>query len=230
MILDLLKKYKVVIIVIAVIIVILLLISIVLNTIIFRVSNTVPSNNTKINTGTNLITIEFNKDIQNIDNNSVVSESNIIRSVSVDKNKLSIGVNNLQNNRKYQIIINNIKSTDNQIIDKYVYNFETGFVPESQMSEAERNQAIQQTDKGNTQDPIIKVLPYNTPSYTVNYRFVVVGDEETKTVIDVVIYLNEVDRRAGEIESVNFYKKQINDYLIKNGIDINNYQFNYTVK
>lgn len=143
---------------------------------------------------------------------------------------MEIYISNLSNNRNYQIIIKTIKSQDNQLISDYIYSFKTGYVPEDQMSEREKEQAIQQNDRGNTEDPIISVLPYSTPSYRVTYQFRVVGEEKTQIFIVANIYLNEVDKRAGVELSTEFYKKQINDYLVSNGINPKDYQIEYTVR
>lgn len=230
MILEALKKYKVYLIVTLIVLVGIIVFINIWNILVFRVVTTIPGNNQKINTGTNLITIEYNKPILVPTESDIVSESNIIREIKVNNNKLEIYINNTSNDRNYQIIIKSVKSQDDQVINNYVYSFKTGYVPENEMSEREKEQAIQQNDRGNTEDPIISVLPYSTPSYRVTYQFRVVGEEKTQIYIVANIYLNEVDKRAGVGVSTEFYKKQINDYLVSKGINPKDYQIEYIVR
>ena len=124
------------------------------------------------------------------------------------------------------MILRNIVSVDNSTISLYPFKFTTGYVSENDLSKDEKQQLQSQTDKGNIDDPIILVLPYNNPNISMNTFYNASGD----LIIRVVITLSLADIREGENIAIDRYKEQAKQYLISNDIDPNDYQFEYIIE
>ena len=224
---DTINRFKKPLIAASVILVALFIIYFSWSLLVFRVTGTTPANNSKVNTGSNTIYIYFNKELKNDPKNiTIVAEGDIVNDYSIDKNKISINLKNTENNKSYTVILRNIVSVDNSTISLYPFKFTTGYVSENDLSKDEKQQLQSQTDKGNIDDPIILVLPYNNPNISMNTFYNASGD----LIIRVVITLSLADIREGENIAIDRYKEQAKQYLISNDIDPNDYQFEYIIE
>ena len=86
----------------------------------FQVLNINPSPNSKINGGSGQVKFNFNKDLANIDlSKQMLATEGLSISAQINKGQLVLFVANINQAKKYQIELSNIKSKDGQNI-KYI--------------------------------------------------------------------------------------------------------------
>ena len=227
MILDFLSRYKIIIWIIIIILALATAGFIYYRVAVFQVTSTNPANGTNFSAGSITVTMNFNKDLQtNNPNQKVNASANIIKNTQIEGNKLIINLINLQINTNYQIELQNMTSTDNQVISSFVYKFKNNYVHYDQLSNDLKKQFQQSTDKGNTEDPALKATPHTTSTYSITTEILSQPNAKGKT-INLTIALLVPNYEQNNTTKLKDYKTQALDYLKSKGVDPNNYVIKY---
>jgi hypothetical protein len=139
----------------------------------FRIKSYDPSLS-NISTSTPYLDIVFSNPISNKDL-SIYSPDGIVRSESiVSPNNLRVFFTvPLSTNRKYQIVIHTVDSTQGKIIKNQVINF-TAFYSPNSLSPSQTQYIVSQQDKPNSQiygTDLVNILPFIGPggNFLINY-------------------------------------------------------------
>lgn len=193
----------------------------------FFVSSTSPDNNSEVAGSTTNIRLNFNKEVDNKSvKNSIISQSDIILSYEKTSEKtITIYLKNISNDKKYTIFLKNIASTDGKILELYTYTFQTKYIPYNQLSKEQQEQELQKTDKGNINDPIMNVTPYTDINFKINNSK---DPGSNKFKIIITLLFNAADYRSNNLPQIREqYKKEALNYLVAQGINLNNYTIEY---
>jgi hypothetical protein len=150
----------------------------------------------------------------------------LVISAQVDKNKLILFVSNINQVKKYQIQLKDIKSKDGNAISFISYQFEGAFVPYGQLSDSEKNRQIKETDKGNLQDPVMSILPKYGDNYAIKYELFGEPSQKGKYIkLNIILLLEaqSIDNR----DLARQYKNEALDFLKSNNINPNDYVIRY---
>jgi hypothetical protein len=220
-------KYKSLIWISLVIALVIVVIWTVYRIVVFQVIGTSPAQNAKISAGRSTITINLNSEIEPIDaNKQIIATSGLTVKADTDKNKIVLTVTNIVQDKKYEIQIKNIKSKSGKSIDYYKYSFEGGYVPYSSLSQQQKNQQLQQTDRGNYDDPAMAILPKVGDNYTIDYETYsepVLKGKYIKLIITLLLRDDQSNDKNLELQ----YKNEALNYLKSNGINPNDYVIQY---
>lgn len=223
MIFDLYIKYKKIVWGVTIALIIILLVFIMYRIFIFQVINTNPSNNSKISAGSLDITIEFNKDLKQIELNKQLFESDkIISEYHVEGSKLIIKVINLRQNNKYEIYLKNVESKNGDVVDLFAYTFETTYIPFSDLPSNIQKSQQETTDKGNIDDPILKIIPKQAYTFSIDPFF----NEKGELIVKITLPVTNNTSKSDLVE----YKRQALDFLKSNNINPNNYTIEWFPK
>lgn len=220
---NILNKYNKLIVIAFISFIILIIIFILYRTLIFQVINVQPTNNYKASSGSFEVTITFNKDINNIDTSKQISYNNKISIISkTEKNKLILYVSNILQGNKYNIKITNITSLDGEIIPVYNYNFISAYIPFSNLSDKERQQQINNTDKNMISYPIEKILPKFSDHYVIQYQVYDKPLNNGKYISLKITLLLEAQLYNDRLLASK-YKSEALDFIKSNGFNPNDY-------
>lgn len=87
----------------------------------------------------------------------------------------------------------------------------------------EFNCKTKDSDSESLTDPLLAFLPYETLNYSVKPRL----DDKGSVILVIDISLSESDYRSGVENIVSQYKNEIFEWIKSNGLDPNNYQYQY---
>ena len=194
---------------------------------VFQVLSISPSQNSKISGGSGQITFNFNRDLDTIDlGKQMYSSEGLAIIAQLDKNKLTLFVSNINQVKKYQIQLKDIKSKDGNTISYINYQFEGAFVPYGQLSDSEKNRQIQETDKGNLQDPVMSILPKYGDNYVIKYELFGEPSQKGKYIklnITLLLDAQNIDNQ----DLARQYKNEALGFLKSNNINPNDYVIRY---
>lgn len=204
----------------------LLLFLIYFNTIVFRVTSTIPSNNGKVNLGQSVVIFNFTKDIESIDTKNQISASSDIVLLSKTSNKkLIVYVNNIKDGTKYKIEIKNIRSKSGDMLNSVSLYFTGAYIPAGEENSEVVRITSEQTDQGpdwNNPDPIAKALPIITSEYSLDY--VILPSPNSKgNKISIRAVLLLPDYELSNTAMIKDYKNKALNYLKSKNINPNDY-------
>lgn len=220
------SKYKVYIWIVVVVLFVLLIGWGLYRLLVFQVVSTNPANNAKISAGATTVTFTFNKELTDVNSIQVKASDNIILKSEVDKNKLNVYLISLQPDKSYDIFLQNISASDGQRIDYYQLHFTNQYIPFNQQSQQVQEQQIKTTDKGNIDDPAVKVLPKYAKDYSIKYELFGEPSQKGKYIkLHINLLLSQFD--ANNKAKILEYKNEALDYLKTNGVNPNDYVIEY---
>ncbi|MEI6581676.1 MAG: hypothetical protein WCN86_02275 [bacterium] len=194
---------------------------------VFQVLSITPSQNSKISGGSGQVTFNFNRDLDTIDlGKQMYSSEGLSISAQVDKNKLTLFISNINQAKKYQIQLKEIRSKEGNTISYINYQFEGAFVPYGQLSDSEKNRQIKETDKGNLQDPVMGILPKYGDNYAIKYELFGEPSQKGKYIkLNIILLLDA--QNINNKDLAKQYKNEALDFLKSNNINPNDYVIKY---
>ena len=194
---------------------------------VFQVLSITPSQYSKISGGSGQVTFNFNRDLDTIDlGKQMYSSEGLSISAQVDKNKLTLFISNINQAKKYQIQLKEIRSKEGNTISYINYQFEGAFVPYGQLSDSEKNRQIKETDKGNLQDPVMGILPKYGDNYAIKYELFGEPSQKGKYIkLNIILLLDA--QNINNKDLAKQYKNEALDFLKSNNINPNDYVIKY---
>ena len=194
----------------------------------FQVLNINPAPNSKINGGSGQVKFNFNKDLANIDlSKQMLATEGLSISAQINKGQLVLFVANINQAKKYQIELSNIKSKDGQNIKYIKYEFQGAFTPYGQLSDSDKKQQINDTDVGNINDPATNILPKYSDNFAIEYTLLSELDSKGKGLkLNIILLLDKFNFE--DKATILAYKNEALKYLRDNGINPNDYQIVWT--
>lgn len=133
----------------------------------FRIVEITPDINTSVATSTVRLDIKFDRPLatdsatlDSIDSNGLVTK---VRSAD---DTLTLHLRELEKDRDYLITLQQVRSQNGDLLQKVELSFSTEYIPYSELSEAERQQQIAETDPEIINPTIHTYLPYHTETYS----------------------------------------------------------------
>jgi hypothetical protein len=198
---------------------------------IFRIVGTIPAINRDIPSSTSSIQLKFNQTLDTADYSSHVTgkDAAVVRRVRTEGKTLWVDLNLLKDRQSYTFTINNIHSQKGKLISGQAITFRAVYTPFNKLSEEQRAQEIQETDRGNTEDPIIAYLPYQGDRFylTAEYN----NNEQGKAilVINAQLFLSRQDLGSGREAAIESLKQKVSKYIESKGLNPTSYTIRYII-
>jgi hypothetical protein len=152
----------------------------------FHLVKSDPANKSTTVPASQIITFYFNKELaaaeSGITNSDEGRYNNLIEinplvpgRIQIDGKKLIFkpGVQGFEDSITYKVKVSNIKSEQGEVLPDIVIEFTSKYVPFNQLSEAQQQQQINQTDQyldtKTDRNKFINNLPYTTDGYSIEY-------------------------------------------------------------
>jgi hypothetical protein len=203
----------------------------------FRVTSTTPKNN-EVTAGINSIDFNFSQSVGDVSGDNLSASAQILTGISKkDAKTVTVGVQNLVINKEYTITLKNIRSEKGDTISEYTYKFKVKNLDFSELSEAERKRQLDNTDKGNYDNPLAAFLPHETTQYKITYTEPVLESTELPDTITITMKFFEPGSNAAPatpaqkqtyLNDIRKYRTEALNYLKDKGVDINKYVMVYT--
>lgn len=197
---------------------------------IFRIVDITPQNKSTIPTSTSVIRISFNKKLKDgtYDRSLVNDPGTVVRELTLENNQIFIRLFELSPGNEYHFSLADIYSADGKKIPGPVFRFKAVYVPFEGLSRAQQELELQETDRNNKEDPLLKYLPHSTLEYTLEGLHDTDHEGEYSFVIDAKIFLSNADS-ANQVEVVNRIKSDISNYIKSVGFDLKDYVVRYNI-
>ncbi len=198
----------------------------------FRVTGTVPNMKGTVPTATSVVKIKFSKALdtsREIARGEITDPQAIVHEVSIEDKALLFRLDDLQEGVQYTIGLNYIQSKSGQRIDNIQFTFVPRYVAPDDMSPEQQELELQETDRNNLEDPIMKYLPHSTLNYTLHPAHEADEEGGYVFVVDAKILLSAAEVRIDRLGTVELRKKEIQDYIRSLGLDPANYVIRYNV-
>lgn len=225
--------------------IVLLVVVIYLQFIQFRIVKSTPDTNNYPST-MGLLVLEFNEkldakaiqDAYNKDASSVVKfDFDSPAYIEVYDKTLKITIQETARQGRYTLSLNNIQSEDGSIFKQDIP-FIVKNINYDDMNEETQKLFDEYASEGETlpQDPIVKVLPYQTDKYKISYVFPEEDVEVPATITITMKFFEPGDnalpatpaQRQAYLNDLRKYRTEALTYLKDQGIDINRYVMKYT--
>lgn len=198
----------------------------------FFAKSATPRNHSTASASTKQAIITFNKELdpnQDIYKDIRVDPQRVIyHDIKINKNTLIINFASLDIDIEYSLIFKEIRSTDGKVINDFVYQIKTEFVPFGDMSQADREKDIGSINSGDDSDKALTITPHSTLDYTIERAYRTGHDGSAYLVLSVTILLTGSDR-GNEAAATEKYKSQALEYLRSNGVNPEDYIIEYEV-
>ena len=192
----------------------------------FRLVGATPGTKGIVSTSTEVFRLTFNHELENKDYTEQLSgdSAELIRSIEVDKNLIYIHLaKTLSEDKSYSFEINNITSIKKELIDVVKFNFKAKYIPYNKLSKDQQNLNLMFTDRGNTEDPILSILPHDTLNYELDAVHSADDYGQYQFSIKLTIILSEADVRINRSAAISQYKAEAYDYIKKKGFKPGDY-------
>lgn len=189
---------------------------------------------------------EFNEELDSkVINESFIKDEKSIAEINFDAElklsaegkKLAIDFSTIPKTGNYKLTLRNIKSKKGNIFTE-VFTLRMKDVGYNQMSDEEKKLYDEYSLEGETtpEDPIVKILPYETTNYKMSYVFPPENVELPATITITMKFFepgdNAMPATANEItgyrNKIRTYRTEALQYLKDQQIDINKYVLNYS--
>ncbi len=222
------NKYKVVIWLMGVALLAILSAGLYYRFMVFQLLSTDPPSGSTIVSASRLITLSYNKELDDVDKEKqlITSDKDIISSFRVEGSSILIQLSNLEVGKAYTLTLINIRALDGSEISNYVYKFDYQYVPYGKLDKKEQQRQINTTDRGNLESPVIKALPITTAQYYISYKLLEQPDakgKQEKIIIALLLTNQDLEDKAKIIR----YKKAALEFLRANNIDVDDYTVEY---
>lgn len=197
----------------------------------FKLTGTTPDLNNTIATSTGTIKLNFNKKIDSSVGyvSKIEGDAEIINSISVEEKTILIKLKPLIKDKKYSFVIKDIKSTDGKYISKIPINFTAKYVPYNKLSSDQKSLELSQTDKNNSKDPILAIVPHQGDQFYLTSEYTSSEDGESIFVLNAQLFLYRSDLGSGRDAAIEKCKTKVRDYLKSNGLNLDNYLVRYEI-
>lgn len=198
----------------------------------FYVVSVNPSYSSSVSFLTPVISVDFNKELQD-KNIEVLSPDGLVVSSVVDNKKLNINIfSGLVADEEYLFVIKSISSTDNKTVSDYEVKFSTNNSTVLSKSEQELTLLRQQSNKpAIINDPVLSYLPYYTSEYLIKSYLDGTSDNKGVITLEIIIFLSREDSETGRVAAIERIKASSNVYLQSlKDIDISDYAIIYKVQ
>lgn len=196
----------------------------------FKVVNMVPDPSGRVSTSTDFIVVTFNKELQpDIDYTSQIEDSNLtMRSIDLDGKKMTIRFQSLKEAVEYTFTVKDITSKSGEIIETLPFKFTAQYMSESSLSDEQRKQLIEETDKGNISDPILQHLPYGGLHFRLSSENRIAEQDDPGLLLVAELQLNRADM-SDKATAVKLYQQEVLDYIKSLKLNPDDYVIRYVV-
>ncbi len=197
----------------------------------FRLVGSTPRLGSSLSTSTSTIKLDFNRDIDNSQEytDSLTGDLALIKSISVDKKSIYLKLVTLKENQHYSLALNNIRSADGKVITKLPVEFTAKYVAFNKLPVSQRQLETTQTDKNNTEDPILAILPHQGESFYLSGSYSANDAGEPIFILDAQLFLKRADLGAKHDSAISGYKKTVHDFIKSKGFDPDKYLIRYDI-
>jgi len=192
--------------------------------VVFRVTSTSPKL-PDVTTFAPYVKISFN---HTLDAKKVsVDKASFITSYSVDKNVITVKVNNLGSGQKYTIHVATATDTSGKVLKNLTFSFTAAAGDWDKLSKKDQQTILDEQAKKvpSVSDPVMQYVPYSTLDYIINP--VAVGDGNAPLTLHIQLLMapnTPLDQQPAILAQ---YKQEASDYLKSKNIDITKYQVTY---
>lgn len=174
----------------------------------FRVVSTEPGKDANVGSS---VVFTFNKDLANPQDIKFKVSPNIPGNVTISGRKVTFKPSeSYKLNTTYVATIDSITARNGSKLTNIKTTFRPSFVSEADMSEDDRNNLVNQTDKLEKENTILTKLPYTTNEFKVDYD--VIQDAEGNETLILRVTLFAILNRS---DQYNTYVAQLNEYKSK---------------
>jgi hypothetical protein len=197
----------------------------------FRLTKSTPALNGVLSTSTGTIKLEFNRKIDGSINyaDGLDGSTEIISSISVEENSLVVKLKPLTKDKKYSFTIREIKSLDGEHINKLPVNFTARYIPYDQLSSAQKNLELSETDKDNQEDPVLAIVPHQGDQFYLTSEHTATEDGEPILVLNAQLFLYRSELESGRAAAIEKGKNKVREYLRSRDLDPEKYLIRYEI-
>lgn len=191
----------------------------------FRMTGSTPGIGGTIATSTGTIKLDFNRplDASRDYTKNMTGDTIVINDIVAEGESLFVRLDLLVEGTDYSFTIKDIYSTEGELIEEVQVSFSPKHIPFNQLSKAQQDLELAETDRGNTLDPILEILPHSTLEYDLTAINTTNHDGEYELIIERKIRLTQADINIDRKEAIKNYTAKANDYLKQNGFKLEDY-------
>lgn len=197
----------------------------------FRLVDSTPSIGSTISTATSMIELHFNRKLKEGNYRETLSgeTSEVVQEIRVQSNIIQVSLNRLDEESDYNFIIRNITSQDDEVIPELVVNFKTVYIPYNKLSESQQELELNQTDRNNFEDPILKHLPHQDDRFYLESEFTTGAENEPLLVLNAQLFFRRDDLDQDTTETRLKYEKYVKDFIRSKELDPSKYNIRYEI-
>lgn len=197
---------------------------------VFRAVSMTPDLGKTVATSTDVIEINFNKELQDKNDyltKNTTDSAKIVSSITVNSKRMLVDLRSLESG-EYSIVIKNIVAKNGQNIGELKLDFKAEYVPYNQLSDKEKELQISQTDVNALEDPLDQYLPHSDLGYYLSGGFTDPKNAE-QYVLVARITLSKADVSTGRAVVVESQKQKIREFISSKNLDPNDYPISYEI-
>lgn len=194
----------------------------------FRVTNVSPALSGEIPTSTPRAVITFSSSLDTKKTKATLAQGDdIVGSTNITNNTITLYFRELEIDKDNIIELRDIYSADGEYIESIQYTFRSVYVPFGKLSEEQRQEQLETTDRPSSEPNVYRFLPYETSYYSISYG--AKNDNQFVLYIDMKFSTTTTSGPSygRYLEKVRTYRNQALSYLKESGLDINDYSLQY---
>jgi hypothetical protein len=196
----------------------------------FRLVSSTPGLGGDIATSTGTIRLSFSDELKARDYVQQLEgkDSSLVNSVRTDKKALFLSLKPLKKNQRYSFTLKDIQSIHDKKIDRLQVTFTAHYIPYDKLSAEQKALELSQTDRANTEDPIVQYLPYQGDGYYLTGEHTSSEDGEPIFILNAQLFLTRPDL-TNKSAAISKYKEQVNTYIRSKNLSPDKYLVRFII-